>query len=96
MRPRAGTWAPFFCAIPLNEKEKINPMILSGPKGNIPMAGVQMMAGEGESDDKKWWIMYSGNEATPTTSYFLFCKELPSQIVFGINGGKPQYLITMK
>lgn len=96
MRPRAGTWSPFFCAIPLLEKVKIQPIILSGPKGNIPMGGVQMMAGEGESDDKKWWIMYSGNEATPTTSYYLFCKELPSQIVFGINGGKPQYLIPMK
>jgi hypothetical protein len=96
MRPRAGTWSPFFCGIPLYEKENLIPMILPGPKGNIPSGGVLTMAGDGESDDKKWWIMYSGNEATPTTSYYLFCKELPSQIVFGINGGKPQYLITMK
>lgn len=96
LRPRAGTWAPFICAIPFDEKDKLKPSILTGPKGNIPMGGVLTMTGEGESDDKKWWFMFAGNEATPTMSYFLLCDELPSQIVFGVNGGQPQFLINMK
>jgi hypothetical protein len=96
LRPRAGTWAPFICAVPLNEKEKLKPSILAGPKGNVPMGGVLFMTGEGESDDKKWWFMFAGNEASPTISYFLFCNDIPSQILFGIYGGKSQFLITLK
>jgi hypothetical protein len=96
IRPRAGSWAPFLCAIPLSEKDKLNPSILRGPKGSIPMGGMLTMTGEGESDDKKWWTMYAGDEATPTMSYFLFCNELPTQIVFGVNNGQPQYLTNMK
>jgi hypothetical protein len=96
LRPRAGTWAPFICGIPLNEKDKLKPYILKGPKGNIPMGGMLSMTGEGESNDKKWWFMFAGDEATPTISYFLFCDDLPTQIVFGVNGGNPQFLITFK
>lgn len=96
LRPRAGTWAPFICAIPLDEKDKVKPNILCGPKGNVPMGGVLTMTGEGESDDRKWWIMFAGNEATPTISYFMFCNELPSQILFGVNNSQPQFLITLK
>ena len=96
LRPRAGTWAPFICAVPLIEKDKLKPSILTGPKGNVPMGGMLTMTGEGESDDKKWWFMFAGNEATPTTSYFLFCDEIPTQIVFGVNNGHPQFIITME
>lgn len=92
LRPRAGTWAPFFCAVPLNEKDKLKPRILTGPKDNVPMGGMLTMTDEGESADKKWWIMCAGNEATPTMSYFLFLNELPSQIAFGVHDGQPQYI----
>ncbi|CAL2082764.1 conserved hypothetical protein [Tenacibaculum dicentrarchi] len=96
LRPRAGTWIPFICAVPLSEKNKLNPSILCGPKGNIPIGGILNMCGEGESKDKKWWSMYAGNEATPTISYFLFCDEIPSQIIFGVNNGQPQFMINLK
>ena len=48
-------------------------------------------AGEGESDNGEWWIMYAGDEATPTQSYFVLCRELPSVLVFGVKDGSPQY-----
>lgn len=96
IRPRAGSWAPFLCAVPLNEKGKLKPNILRGPKDSVPFGGVLTMTGEGESEDKKWWVIFAGDEATPTMSYFLFCNELPSQILFGVNNDKTQFLVTLK
>lgn len=96
LRPRAGTWAPFVCAVPLNEKDKLKPRILTGSKDNVPMSGVLTNTGEGESHDKKWWLMRAGNEATPTMSYFLFCDELPTQLAFGVDDEQPLFLIILK
>lgn len=96
IRPRAGSWAPFFCAVPLSEKEKIKPSILRSAKGNIPIeGGVLNMCGEVESDDKNWWLMYAGDEATPTMSYYLFCVELPTKITFGVKNAQPQFLYNL-
>jgi TIR domain-containing protein len=95
IRPRAGTWAPFFCAIPIAEKEKVSPYILRGAKGNIPMAGSLSASGNEESTDKNWWIMFAGDEATPTISYFLFCNDLPSKFYFGVYNSQPQFLVTV-
>lgn len=92
LRPRAGTWAPFFCAVPLNEKEKIKPIILSGPKGIVPSGGLLFMPVNGVSNDGQWWCMSARDEATPTISYFLICDELPSRVLFGVIGGE-QYII---
>lgn len=94
LRPRAGTWAPFIAAIPKDEKESVKPNIMHGPAGRIPSAGMLVMAGEGETPDGTMWFMTAGNQATPTQSYFLFCKEIPSKIVFGVEGGPPQYTLT--
>ena len=96
IRPRAGSWSPFFCAIPMSEKERVNPGILRGPKGNAPNGGVLTMTGANESEDKNWWIMYAGDEATPTTSYYLLCTELPSKIAFGVNNSQPQYIVPIQ
>jgi hypothetical protein len=96
VRPRAGTWSPFFCAIPLNEKAYVNPSILRGPKGNIPMGGILVMPGEGESNDRQWWIVTAGDEATPTFSYYVFCNELPTQLAFGVYNGPTQYSVKIK
>jgi hypothetical protein len=42
--------------------------------------------GEGPSPDKSMWLMVSGNQSTPTESYYLWCMKLPTQLVFGVNG----------
>ncbi len=49
------------------------------------------MTGSGPSDDGAWWIESAGNEATPTQSYFVFCDELPSTLVFGVRNSPVQY-----
>ena len=94
VRPRGGVWAPFLAAIPINEKDQVSPHLAHGAAKRIP--GVTMLVGAGEtiSDDKRWWVLVAQNEATPTRSYYIFCTKLPSTLLFGVNGGKPQYRIT--
>ena len=96
IRPRAGTWAPFVCAIPLLEKDKVKPSIMRGPKGNIPKGGMLTMCGDVEIDDGEWWLMFAGDEATPSMSYFLFCTEIPSKIGFGVHNSEPQYCVSFE
>lgn len=95
VRPRAGTWSPFVAAIPLNEKDHVSPHILHGPAKRIPSTGMLYgPVGESESNNQRWWRVYAGNEATPTQSYYIFCKELPSILIFGVEGGAIQYQVT--
>ena len=93
VRPRAGTWSPFFAAIPISEKDSVKPSILHGPKGRLPAGGVLFNCGDALSDDGQWWIMFAQNEATPTQSYYINCQNLPSKMAFGINGDIPQYIV---
>ena len=37
----------------------------------------------------------TNDEATPTQSYYLLCKALPSSIKFGVNGGPPQFVVNL-
>lgn len=96
IRTRAGTWAPSFVAVLLSEKERINPINKYGPRGVYYQGGVKTICGECESDDGKWWLMYAGNEVTPSNSIFLVCDQLPSQIGFGVYNGDPQYLLPLE
>jgi hypothetical protein len=95
MCPRAGTWSPFYAAVPLAEKEKLNASIMQGPANRMPGMGLSSNAGEGTTDDGQWWVMYAQDEATPTQSYYLFVDRLPSRIAFGVHNGQPQYLVDM-
>lgn len=95
VRPRGGTWAPFFAAVPIDEKDHVSPYLGHGPAKHVPGSFMLIGAGEGISDDRKWWIITGGNEATPTQSYYVFCKKPPSKLIFGINGGSPQYVVTL-
>jgi hypothetical protein len=92
VRPRAGSWQPFFAATPLAEKDVVRPSMLPGPKGRPPEVGMLTMTDAGPSTDDNWWVIYAGNEATPTTSYFIFCDSLPTRLVFGVYEGQPQYV----
>lgn len=91
VRPRAGTWSPFIAGIPVDEKEDVSPHLLHGTSKRIPSGGMLVNCGEGTSNDGRLWVTFAGNEATPTQSYYLFCKKLPSFLIFGVNGGQPQY-----
>lgn len=48
---------------------------------------------EAISADGKLWLLSAANEATPTQSYYILCKKLPSLLIFGVDGGQPQYQI---
>jgi hypothetical protein len=93
MRPREGTWSPFFAAVPLSEKDRIQPHIMHGPRGHVPQGGALLDTGEAPSSNDAWWVMFAHNEATPTQSYYIQCNELPSRLAFGVKGGQPQFII---
>ena len=92
VRPRAGSWSPFFAAIPAAENTTARLSIMHGPSDRLPMGGALFNSGEGLSDDGKWFIMSAQNEATPTQSYYLFVDQMPTQFAFGVHNGQPQHL----
>jgi hypothetical protein len=91
VRPRKDIRSPFLVAIPAAEKKMIEPSLMCGPAKTIPTAGVLDTIRSALSQDSKWWLMSNADMATPTKSYYLFCRRLPSVIVFGANRAKPQY-----
>jgi hypothetical protein len=94
VRPRAGTWSPFFAAIPISEKDAVNLNIIHGPSNRVPMFGGNLsMSGNQVSSDGVWWLEFAQNEATPTQSYYIYCDQLPSQLLFGVYNGHPQFLV---
>ena len=97
VRPRGGgVWAPFFAAVPAAERERVNPMMMVGPSDVPTCGGMLVNAGQGRSDDGKWWTMVASNQANPTTSYYVWCDRLPSELVFGVNGRAPQYRVPLQ
>lgn len=94
VRPRAGVWAPFLAAIPMAEKENVDPFIMIGPRGVPTDTGMLVNHGSGKSSDGTHWFMSAGNQSTPTESYYIWCKSLPSKVIFGVNGGK-QYVVNI-
>lgn len=94
VRPRAGVWAPFIAGIPLSEKEKVQPSIMIGPNEVPTDTGMLAVCGAGPSADNMIWLMYAGNQSTPTESYYIWCKEFPSKLVFGVKDRSPQFTVT--
>lgn len=93
IRPRAGSWSPFFAGISINEKDTVQMHLMHGPRGNIKVSGVLFGATSGASKNDMYWVSGANNEATPSQSYGLFVKELPSYIIFGVLNGDPQYVV---
>jgi len=96
VRPRAGVWSPFIASILLSEKEMVDPNIMIGPSDYPTDSGMLVDCGNQESPDGQLWVMAAGNQATPTQSYYIWCKELPSVVIFGKNGGPPQFRVPLK
>lgn len=92
VRPRAGTWSPFVVAIPSTEKDTVSLEIYRGAPGSTFFGGGLINRIEAVSDDRQWYFISAGDEATPTQSYYIFCREIPTKLVFGALGG-PQYLL---
>lgn len=96
MRPRAGQWAPFHCAIPDAERTVVEPSLYVGPAGVVPSNSVLIDYSRGRGGEHdEWWVMKSSQAATPLTSYYLRCLTLPSQVVFGAYGGTPAFNVQL-
>lgn len=95
VRPRAGVWAPFVAAIPMSEKENVDPTIMIGPRDVPTNTGMLFNCGKGTSPDGKMYVMGAGNQATPTESYYIWCKTTPSTLIFGVNGRAPQFTVNL-
>ncbi|MFH1382998.1 MAG: toll/interleukin-1 receptor domain-containing protein [Chloroflexota bacterium] len=99
MRPHAGTWCPFIVCIPAEEKDRLLPHLHHGAANRPPVGNVgTVLFGykEGTSSDGKLWLISASNEATPTQSYYLLCKSLPSLLIFGIEGASPQFHVQFR
>lgn len=96
VRPRAGVWAPFIAGIPLEEKERVDPNIMIGPRDLPTNSGMLVNCGECPSPDGKMWVMIAGNQATPTESYYVWCSSLPTTLIFGVDGRAPQFTVNLE
>jgi hypothetical protein len=92
VRPTTGTWSPFLMAIPVAEKDAVTPEMWPGAVGH-PRAGGGLIAPT-NGVEGNWAFWTAHNAATTTMSYFIFCKTLPSKLLFGVQGkDAPQYTI---
>lgn len=94
VRPRAGVWAPFIACIPLAEKDRVGPFKMIGPRDVPTNTGMLVNSGDEPSSDGTMWVLFAGNQCTPTESYFIWCKQLPTTLIFGVGGRQPQYTVT--
>ena len=84
VRPRAGNWHAFGVAIPHAEKEAVGVQVRSGSRGMLPaIAGVVFSRGEATSADGQSHIEQGWDAATPTNSYYIFLKQMPTTLSFG-------------
>jgi TIR domain len=96
VRPRAGVWAPIIAAIPLPEAEDVDLWLMTGPWDVPTDTGRSMNTGAGPTEDGKHWTAVLGNQCTPTESCYLWCKKLPSEVTFGVNGrASQQYTVRL-
>ena len=92
MRPRAGMWVPFIVGIPFAERDRVEMEVARGPRGN-PTPNL-MKSGPPAKQIGEWWCEMSNEEASTTLSYFLWCKDVPSKVVFGAGTG-PQFEVSL-
>jgi hypothetical protein len=94
-RPRAGTWQPAVCGVPLGQKDELNVSLKHGPRGRILSSSVSHSR-RGESKNGIWWLCYeSSRELSPTYSGYLIIRSTvkPHGLIFGESEGK-HYILT--
>jgi len=90
MRPRAGTWSPPVVCVPLSEKDSLRPVVSYGPANRYPRP-IMISSSAGVTADGRFWCVGLATEATPTWSCYLASDAVPSRIIFGVDGGQPQF-----
>lgn len=92
LRPRAGVWSPFLVGIPAAEKDAVDFMVNTGANGRLPGPPV-MMLNFHHFEQAGWFCEGRNDEATPTRSLYVYCRTLPSVLLFGVEGGPPQFRV---
>jgi hypothetical protein len=95
-KPNKGVWVPFFLAIPIEQYEAREYSISYGPSGVVPTAFGIMGYLETNSTDNKYHIFKYDSSVGNEYSAYLFCSEIPTEVVFGIFNGEPQYSISLR
>ncbi len=87
VRPRAGSWAQSFVAIPSYEVERTRWVMPVTAKvagsGRVPMFNNISNLHCTTSNDGGWSVYIADEDATPSKSIYLYLKELPASIAFG-------------
>jgi hypothetical protein len=94
LRPRAGVWSPFLVGIPAAEKDAVGFMVNIGAKDRLPGPPV-MMLNFRHYEQAGWFCEGRNGEATPTRSLYVYCRSLPSVVLFGVDGGPPQFHVSL-
>jgi hypothetical protein len=87
----AGIRTRLYVSLTDPDWKSLNPSIMPGPRGIPTSSGMMVNDGELLSDDREWWVMHAENACTPTQSYYVSCRSLPSRLAFGVFNGPPQY-----
>lgn len=94
LRPRIGTWQPFNVMFPEAEEDRVKPLLMYGVKDAPTLRSMLHLPYRGIDTTGEFCMLGADNPATPTTSYYLWCAELPSMIAFGI--GPKFYSLTLR
>ena len=94
LRPRAGSWCPAFAGIPAPERLRCNPSISIGPSGAVPSFSI-LSTGEQLNPSGEWWMVWTQNPVTPTTSLFVYMDEMPSCVAFGDTKQQPKFMLNI-
>jgi hypothetical protein len=101
VRPRAGSWQPFFAGIPVSEKDDVAMTLRHGAAGSVPGLGSVFIGsgsriasiGCGEELYDEWISYVRGQAATPTQSFYVVCRQPPSLLSFGVFQGEPLFCV---
>ena len=93
LRPRAGVWSPFLVGIPAAEKDIVGFMVNIGARDRLP-GPPTMMLNFRHYEQAGWFCEARNDEATPTRSLYVYCRSLPSVLLFGVDGGSPQFQLS--
>jgi hypothetical protein len=83
-RPKMGRWDSFLFAILPEERATVAPEIRP------------FESAEGFSDDAEWYFQIARTPATPSTSYFVMMREMPSRVAFGQEGKDEVVILNMR
>lgn len=84
VRPRAGHWPAVIFSYPKTEHTALDPLVLAGPSGQVPMACMTSISnGDGHHDGIEILYFICSNGASPTQSCYFVCNQLPSSLTFG-------------